>query len=148
MTDNDGFVYKITQQGQVSTFISGLTQVDGLAFDSNDNLYAADGGDQAIYKYDALGNQSVFVQNTSYVPFEGLALDAQGNVYEADAFTNNLEVFDPSGNHINSISLGYVAGGEMAFQPLASTSSVPEPGLLALLTGLGLGSLALRRRSR
>ena len=39
-----GTIFRITSDGSVSEFVSGLGPCVGLAFDSEGNLYAADGG--------------------------------------------------------------------------------------------------------
>jgi len=50
-------VYKITPTGDVSVFASGFNHPNGLAFDSDDNLFIVDYGAGTIYKYDINGNQ-------------------------------------------------------------------------------------------
>jgi len=49
-------VYKITPSGDVSSFVSGLSNPNGLAFDSDDNLYVVEYSGGAIHKYDIDGN--------------------------------------------------------------------------------------------
>lgn len=48
-------VYKITPGGTVSTFVSGLANPNGLAFDSNGNLFVVEYGGGSIHKYDSSG---------------------------------------------------------------------------------------------
>lgn len=50
-------VFKITQGGEVTSFITGLNTPNGLAFDSLGNLFVCDYSGQAIFKYDSDGNQ-------------------------------------------------------------------------------------------
>lgn len=50
-------VYKISTSGVVSIFKSGLNTPNGLAFDSQDNLYIVDNIGNKIYKLDSTGTQ-------------------------------------------------------------------------------------------
>ncbi len=49
-------VYKITPTGEVSAFVTGLRNPNGLAVDSKDNLFVAEYGGSTINKYDSDGN--------------------------------------------------------------------------------------------
>ncbi len=49
-------VFKFTPSGDVSPFITGLNSPNGLAFNSNNELYVCDGQGNTIYKYDIDGN--------------------------------------------------------------------------------------------
>jgi len=49
-------VFKFTPNGDVSSFITGLSSPNGLAFNSNQELYVCDGQGNTIYKYDIDGN--------------------------------------------------------------------------------------------
>ncbi|MDY8136221.1 T9SS type A sorting domain-containing protein [Aquimarina sp. 2201CG5-10] len=49
-------VYKITPSGEVSAFITGLKHPNGLAFDSEENLFVSEYGASIIHKYDKDGN--------------------------------------------------------------------------------------------
>ncbi len=54
---NGDSVYKITPEGEVSLFATGLTTPNGLAFDENDNLYIVNSSANGeIKKYDSSGN--------------------------------------------------------------------------------------------
>ncbi|WP_128755180.1 T9SS type A sorting domain-containing protein [Aquimarina sediminis] len=48
-------VYKITPSGEVSAFVTGLSNPNGLAFDSEDNLFVVEYTGAAIRKYDKDG---------------------------------------------------------------------------------------------
>jgi hypothetical protein len=48
-------VYKITPEGAVTTFVSGLANPNGLAFDSNGNLFVVEFSGGSIHKYDSNG---------------------------------------------------------------------------------------------
>jgi sugar lactone lactonase YvrE len=49
-------VFKFTPNGEVSSFITGLNTPNGLAFNSNEDLYVCDGQGNVIHKYDIDGN--------------------------------------------------------------------------------------------
>lgn len=50
-------VFKFTPSGGMTPFITGLNTPNGLAFNSNEELYICDGQGNTIYKYDIDGNQ-------------------------------------------------------------------------------------------
>ncbi len=64
--DNDGNIYcsnyvgdtvfKFSPTGEATAFITGLNTPNGLAFNSNQELYVCDGQGNKIYKYDINGN--------------------------------------------------------------------------------------------
>lgn len=49
-------IFKFTPEGEVSSFITGLNTPNGLAFNSNQELFICDGQGNTIYKYDINGN--------------------------------------------------------------------------------------------
>lgn len=49
-------VYKISRSGEVSVFVSGLANPNGLAFDRQGNLFIAEFSASVIHKYDKEGN--------------------------------------------------------------------------------------------
>ncbi len=49
-------VYKRTPDGTISTFVTGLATPNGLAFDSNNDLFVCDNVGSKIYKIDLQGN--------------------------------------------------------------------------------------------
>ena len=54
-----GGIIKFDSSGNRSTFASGVLAL-GLAFDSSDNLYAADWKNSTVFKFDSSGNMSTF----------------------------------------------------------------------------------------
>ena len=65
--------------GARTTFASGLTYPNGLAFDSSGDLYV---GDQSFYKFTPGGTQSTFASGKPIA----LAFDSSGNLYAKDPF--------------------------------------------------------------
>jgi hypothetical protein len=61
-----GCIYKIKEDGTMSTFDSGLLLPHGLAFDSAGNLYASDSNAGKIYKYTPDGTRTTFASGLFY----------------------------------------------------------------------------------
>ena len=83
-----GTIFKFTPSGERIVFGSIPGQGWGLAFDSAGYfLYAADGGDQTIYKFAPDGTWSIFVYSSAFGPNQfpvGLAFDRLGNLFVAE----------------------------------------------------------------
>lgn len=98
-------IFKLTSDGERIVFGSVPSQGWGLAFDSAGNLYAADGGAQAIYKFAPNGARTVFVGPSAFAPGEspvGLAFDSGGNLFVSiETFTDpradSIVYFSPTG---------------------------------------------------
>ena len=76
-------IYRIPPSGVAATFVDGLAQVTGLAFDNAGNLFAADYINHMIWKFRAHGGAIVFATNVgtgSRGPL-GLACDSVGDVF-------------------------------------------------------------------
>ena len=71
---------EFTPNGTQSTFVaSGLDLANGLAFDSNGNLYEADTISGNIYKFTPSGGRSTFASGLGEP--HGLAFDSSGNLF-------------------------------------------------------------------
>jgi hypothetical protein len=98
-------IFKFTPSGDRSAFGSVPGQGWGLTFDSAGNLYAADGGDQTIYKFAPDGTRTVFVGPSEFAEGEnpvGLAFDSSGNLLVSiETFTDpgadSIVYFSPTG---------------------------------------------------
>ncbi len=96
MSSNDGqtgVIFEFTPGGVQSTFASGLSNPQGLAFDSTGNLFVGDAGSGAIYKFAPDGMRSTFALGLSS-PL-GLAIDSAGNLFVADY--GDIYKFTPDG---------------------------------------------------
>jgi len=127
-------VEQFDTSGNGSVFISGLTDPQGLAFDSSGNLYVASG--QQILKVDPDGNESVFASTGPSYAY-GLAFGTNGNLYAAleNSVTGAsfIEEFDSTGTASVFVSgLNYSVYGRpaLAFDDQGNlyTSLPPFPG--------------------
>lgn len=96
MSSNDGqtgVIFEFTPDGTQSTFASGLSNPQGLVFDSSGNLFVADAGSGAIYKFTPDGVRSIFARGLAGAAV-GLAIDSADNLFVADG---DIYKFTPDG---------------------------------------------------
>ena len=144
---NAGTIFKLTPSGERIIFGSVPGQGWGLAFDIAGNLYAADGGDQTIYKFAPNGMRTVFVGPGAFAPGEspvGLAFDSSGNLYVSiETFTDpgadSIVDFTPMGvKSIFATGLTFPRG--LAFDSsgilfVAEANAIPDGDVLKFDTG-------------
>ena len=72
-------IYRVSREGDVAVFLSGFGRPQGIAFDSDGNLYATEGlaGDSGLYRISPEGEVEKAV---SAPPLVGLAFDGKGGV--------------------------------------------------------------------
>ena len=137
-------------QGGISA--NSLYGPDGIALDSNGNLYVADYGNNRVLYYPAgsttatrvYGQGGSFTTNTTNnggisansldLP-AAVALDGNDNLYVADQY-NNRVLFYPSGSTTATLVYGQVA----ASPPAARTTAGSAPTAYAFPTGVALDS--------
>jgi DNA-binding beta-propeller fold protein YncE len=108
-----------------------------VAWDSNGNIYVADGfGNARVAKFDKTGKfvrswGSRGANQGQFNMVHGLAIDAQNNVYVADAGNHRIQVFDNDGNFKSQVT-GIGAPAALCITPGAhqylysSNSNPPE----------------------
>src|SRR5438128_608622 len=122
-----GKILKFTPNGAQSTFASGLSGPQGLAFDSAGNLFVLEGGDidglgAAIFKFTPAGKKSTFAS-----PFlcigPGLAIDSANNLFVPDWCTGNIYKFTPLAKLSTFVSASGLTDSFvfLAFQPVQAT---------------------------
>ena len=90
-----GNIIRITPGGTQSTFASGLSWPDGVAFDAAGNMFVADYQSGHIYEFTPSGVRSTFASGLFYP--SGLAFNSAGDLFEADWFTSTIKKYTPSG---------------------------------------------------
>src|SRR5436309_9489492 len=89
VSNSGGPIYRFTPGGVQSTFASGLSSPEGLAFDSAGNLFVADRvANGTINEFTPGGARSIFASGLSYP--EGLAFDNAGNLFATDPQSGNI----------------------------------------------------------
>lgn len=136
-----GLIYEFTTAGARTTFATVPNEgLEGLAFDSAGNLFAAGGGSAGyIFKFSPEGRSSTFASGLFY-PLS-LAFNSSGDLFVSQIGEPYIERFTPNGIGSGFESSVYADG--LAFQ------TIPEPSVWAILT---TGVLVLfggsRRRKR
>jgi glucose/arabinose dehydrogenase len=157
MADDDnsptdaGTIFKFTPSGERIVFGSIPGQGWGLAFDSAGYyLYAADGGDQTIYKFAPDGTRTVFVGPDKFATGEspvGLAFDGNSNLFVSiETFTDpgadSIVYFTPTGMK-NPFASGLTFPRGLAFDSsgqylfVAEANAIPAGRILKFPSGGG-----------
>jgi sugar lactone lactonase YvrE len=125
--------------GAGEIFASGISSPREIDFDSAGNLYVASGG--TLFRYTPGGVQSIFASGFSDLNAVGVA--ANGDVWVGDYGTSKVSRFDSAGQFLSETLVGPSSTlvANVASNP--APSSVPDPGSISLLLGLGLLSLGL-----
>ncbi|HXC36496.1 MAG TPA: PEP-CTERM sorting domain-containing protein [Candidatus Acidoferrales bacterium] len=95
---SNGNIYEITPGGTSSVFATGMNYPDGITFNSADDLFVANtgnnGGGGSIAEITPDGKQTTFASN---VDPHGLAFNSAGNLFAADYNSGNIYEFTPAG---------------------------------------------------
>jgi len=134
--NGDGTLKKVTAQGKVSTFASGIN-ASVLAIDAQGNLYTGN-GDNTVSKITPQGAISTLPLSI-LVPF-GLAFDSQGNLYVAGGFYGTVTKMTPQGTTSTFIS-GISGPDALA---IAQGNLYIASGFVGTVSKIGLGSVTIR----
>jgi sugar lactone lactonase YvrE len=154
-----GHIYTFDDDGNQTTFASGLKWVSGITFDRHGILFVADDHANTIYKFAPDGTRSIFSKGIKGV--SGLTFDSHGNLFASDGIGKLFKFKNKSGTLSNkpvlfATDLGHdywiiALPGSMPLStllPMALAKWWPWLALSALLAaGAGVG-LWLRRKSR
>jgi hypothetical protein len=142
-------IFKFVPGVSRSIFATGFGQGFGLAFDNAGNLYAADAGDQTIYKFTPDGTRTVFAGPSAFATSTGpvgLAFDSAGNLFvSTERFiggsTGNdaIREFTPTGME-STFASGLTMPRGLAFDGsgnlfVAETLASPNGDILEFTTG-------------
>lgn len=90
-----GTIEKIDENGNPTTFATGLDFPTGLTFDNSGNLFVAERMGQKIKRFDSSGNMTVFASGL-YSPW-GIAFNSEGNLFVAGE-DGSIDKIDSGGN--------------------------------------------------
>lgn len=93
---NGTTVYKVTPQGEVSVFATGLNGPSGNAFDAEGNLYQSNLRDNTISKITPSGAVSTFATTGINGPV-GIAINGDGTLYVTNCGNNTVQQVTASG---------------------------------------------------
>lgn len=89
-------IFRFNPDGSKTTFATGLTGPQALAFDAASNLFVADGnGGTTIFKFTPGGIKTTFAAGLNNP--SDLAFDTTGNLFEADRGSGKILKFTPGG---------------------------------------------------
>lgn len=117
---DDGSVYRVDIDGEVSQIISGLASPAGMVLSEDAGLlYVSERGRNRILwlEMDGSGNlenQQVFAEFDSGEGAEGLLLDSRGRLYASRPGVG-ISVLDPEGRGLHTLTLPGSAVGGMTF---------------------------------
>jgi sugar lactone lactonase YvrE len=150
--------YKITPQGDTSSFATLLRAPEGMAIDASGNLYVVSNlatPSPTIYEFTPSGARSV-VTTTDSVEMGGLAVDAIGNLYASNLMYHAIYKITPQGqvsifaaNIQNPSGLAVDKSNNLyatsSTNPLSATAGVilkfsPTGAMTTVASGLMLGS--------
>lgn len=90
-----GNIYEFTPGGTQSTFATGLSDPEGLIFNSAGDLFAANVNNGTISEFTPSGAQSTFASGLGYV--DGLAFNSAGDLFVANGNDFRVTEISPSG---------------------------------------------------
>jgi len=109
-------VARITPNGTVSTFATGVNYPDGLAFDTVGNLYVLNRGTNEILRVGPTGGvATVFVSGLPGLPL-GITFDSNGNLLVGDFDGGTIAQVTPGGVMTN-IGSGFMSPEHLRFEP-------------------------------
>ena len=88
-------VYKITPQGEVSTFATGFLGASGNAFDSKGNFFQSNLRRHSVSKVSPSGEVSTFVEGV--IAPVGIAIDDEDNLYVANCGGGSIQKVTAAG---------------------------------------------------
>ena len=98
-------IYKITPEGNISTFATGFTEASGNTIGPDGTIYQSDFSTGIVSKVSTDGTVTTFA--TGMTGPVGLTLDLSGNLYVANCLENTIKKVTPSGR-VTTYSSGAV----------------------------------------
>ena len=125
----DGAVYKITPEGNVSTFIDYITTPEihspnGLLFDKDNNLFIVDYGTGKLLKISANGKELEIIDHSGR-SLDGLAYDSRGFLYYSDWDGGRIFRVDKQ-NNSTVIDSGFTSPADITIDQEKDLLLIPE----------------------
>ena len=108
-------VYKIDARKGMATFLSGITNATGLAFNREGLLFISSRNDEIVYQSTPDGQLSIFVEGMGTAT--GLALDEEENLYVGDRSGTIFKVSPTRQIYVFATVEASIAAYHMAFGP-------------------------------
>lgn len=125
----------------------GLHGPDGLAFDSQGNLFVVNDFDPSVEKITPGGIGSTLVSGTALSIPRGIVLNnSQTDIYVADSGNGTVSEYDAVTGQLIQVYTGFCDPNFLAVLP--ASLPVPEPSTYALLLGGVVALLFMNRRRR
>ena len=118
---NPGTVSKITSDGSMSVFATGLNCPDGLAFGPNGDLFIGDRGTNQVMRVAASGGQAT-VFATGFANPMDVEFDRTGRLFVTNYDTGTIAVVD-SGGVVSPFASGLNYPAGLAFDQQISSMS-------------------------
>lgn len=124
-----GTITKFTPGGVGSLFATPAATypLEFVAIDSLNNLYVTNYNDNAVYKYNTNGVQTLFASTGLYGP-TGLAFGSDGTLYVSN--DNNSSDGRTNGTNTSYDIVGFKPNGTQLLQPFATTTGTTIQNLL------------------
>lgn len=137
--DLNNAVRRITPDGNIVAFVSGITNPEGLAVDSANFVYVSSWGDQKVVKVSPSGSISLMAGNGNYgfsgdnalatsatlAGPQGLAIDAAGALWICDSGNNRIRKVNAAGNIMTAIGSGYSGLTNFTLDPTSGAVYLP-----------------------
>jgi sugar lactone lactonase YvrE len=144
----NGAIREISTAGEVSTLVTGFSDIQGLVLDAADNLYIADAGTQAIYIMapsqttptvlagipGTAGSTDGAALSATFNHPTRLTLDPSGNLYITDAYNDTIRMLTPAG--VVSTVVGVAGTGSIVPGNLPGALADPSGIAFDATTGL------------
>jgi sugar lactone lactonase YvrE len=139
VADTGNNAIKKYTDGVVSVFANtGLSAPEGLAVDSEGNLYVANLGNNTIMRFTPGGVGSLFA-NSNLISPRGLALDSAGNLFVANSVGGTIVKFTRGGVGSVFATVGSPAG--LAFDRAGNLFATTAGNSITKFTTNGVGTL-------
>jgi DNA-binding beta-propeller fold protein YncE len=124
-TRPEGRIYKITSQGQVSTFVDGepLKSPNGVAIDPEGNVVVVNVGDNAVLTFDPTG-KLIKTEHAAEGGNDGLVILPDGTKYVSSVRFGSISEIRP-GQPTQVIASGIPSAASMGYDPKQHQLIIP-----------------------